>query len=367
MEADGPLESGAINAFPGTGGLAIFFPLGRPTTWRVIAVSTSPAPNGRGDTGAIESELPLADLQALVDVPAQGSVRLRDPAWLTRFHLHHRQTAHYRVGRVFLAGDAAHIHSPVGAQGMNTGIQDAWNLGWKLALVLRGVAGDSLLDTYESERWPVGHFLLRYTDRLFGTVTRAMAPGHVGSWVGKFVMPHLLPLLLRGRWPRSAAFRFVSELAIRYGPSAIVEDGAPHLRHGPRAGARLPDRRLTMNGEPVYLQRAAAGAYMSLILCGDIGAWDETHVGTIRANLDGLVRVRFLSPRPEADVLCDDGTTLALLGAKHGAQYLVRPDGYIAYRAAGYDLTGLSRFLARIFPAAWATYSAQADLRRAAE
>jgi 2-polyprenyl-6-methoxyphenol hydroxylase-like FAD-dependent oxidoreductase len=93
-------------------------------------------------------ELSLAELQAIVDVPTGRTVRVRDPAWLTRFHLHHRQTAAYRAGRVFLAGDAAHVHSPVGGQGMNTGIQDAWNLGWKLALAARGVASPRLLDSY---------------------------------------------------------------------------------------------------------------------------------------------------------------------------------------------------------------------------
>ena len=348
VEASGPLESGAVNAFVGDGGITILFPLGKPTTWRVIAVSATLADDPRGDTGALESELSLADLQSLVDVPAQGSVRLRDPAWLTRFHLHHRQVAHYRVGHVFLAGDAAHIHSPVGAQGMNTGIQDAWNLGWKLGLVLRGVADDNLLDTYESERWPVGRFLLRYTDRLFGTVTRAISPGHILSWVVKLVVPHLVPLVAKRRWPRSSVFRFVSELAIRYRPSAVVEEGTPRLRRGPRAGARLPDRRLTLNGEPVYLQRAVAGARFNLLLCGDTAAWDSTQVRMLREEFGGLLGVQYLSSPTTPGALCDDGATLRLLGAEHGAQYLVRPDGYIGYRAGGYNLSGLARFLERI-------------------
>src|SRR4029434_533646 len=111
----------------------------------------------------LTSELSLPELQRILDAPTEGSVHVRDPAWLTRFHLHHRQVAHYRVGRVFLAGDAAHIHSPVGAQGMNTGIQDAWNLGWKLALVVKAKASESLRDTYADERWTVGRTLLRVT------------------------------------------------------------------------------------------------------------------------------------------------------------------------------------------------------------
>ena len=97
---------------------------------------------GRRTSDAHEQEiagkLSLEELQSVVDGATGGGVRARDPAWLTHFRLHHRQAAHYRKGRIFLAGDAGHIHSPVGAKGMNTGIQDAWHLGWKLALVVRG-------------------------------------------------------------------------------------------------------------------------------------------------------------------------------------------------------------------------------------
>ena len=114
--------------------------------------------------GASDNEPPaptLEELQSLSDAFTGGELRLRDPVWLTHFRLHHRQAERYRTGRIFLAGDAAHVHSPAGAQGMNTGIQDAWNLGWKLALVSRGAAHPVLLDSYEPERLPVGRFVLR--------------------------------------------------------------------------------------------------------------------------------------------------------------------------------------------------------------
>ena len=91
-----------------------------------------------GEDEQERAEPTLAELQAIADDFTGGRVRLRDPVWLTYFRLHHRHAARYRAGRVFLAGDAAHVHSPAGAQGMNTGIQDAWNLGWKLALVAQG-------------------------------------------------------------------------------------------------------------------------------------------------------------------------------------------------------------------------------------
>ncbi|MGH7553597.1 MAG: FAD-dependent monooxygenase, partial [Longimicrobiales bacterium] len=165
VEADGPLEPLSINAFIGQGGLSMFFPLGEPTTWRVIAMKSFDQRTLREPTATSEESpigpLSLQELQTIVDFPTGASVRVRDPAWLTHFRLHHRQVERYSNGRVFLAGDAAHIHSPVGGQGMNTGIQDAWNLGWKLALVARGIADPAILDSYEPERLPVGRSVLR--------------------------------------------------------------------------------------------------------------------------------------------------------------------------------------------------------------
>ena len=349
VEADGPLEPDAINPFVGGGGVAMFFPLRHPTTWRVIAMSASRARGERaGADDPLTSELALAELQAIVDAPTEAAVRVRDPAWLARFHLHHRQTARYRAGRCFLAGDAAHIHSPVGGQGMNTGIQDAWNLGWKLALVSRGVASPALLDTYDAERWPVGRFLLRYTDRIFETFTRVMSAGKVATWAREVVVPHVIPRVMTASWLRAAAFRFVSELGIRYRASPLAEEGTPRLRGGPRAGDRLPDARLTMNALPASLQRAVAGPQFTLLLCGDPRVWEPRLRQPPGEVPPALLAVRYLSASADADGLVDlDGDTSRLLGADDGAQYLIRPDGYIGFRCAGYDLAAVDTYLRR--------------------
>ncbi|HET7224600.1 MAG TPA: FAD-dependent monooxygenase [Candidatus Eisenbacteria bacterium] len=347
VEADGPLEPGAINAFAAGGGIAMLFPLGRPTTWRVIAMATERAHDMSPPASPATAGLTLAELQRMLDAPTGGTIRVRDPAWLTRFHLHHRQVGHYRAGRVFLAGDAAHIHSPVGAQGMNTGIQDAWNLGWKLALVSRGAAREPLLDTYELERWPVGRFLLRYTDRIFGLVTRAMSAGPVASWGRELIVPRVLPAVGAASWLRSAAFRFVSELAIRYRRSPLAEEGVPRLHGGPRAGDRLPDARLTLDGEAAWLQRVAAGPRFTLLRCEDARVRDERADGWMDAHRD-VLEIRRLSSRATPGALVDtSGDTLKLLGADRGAHYLIRPDGYVGYRAAGPDLEGVRAYLDR--------------------
>lgn len=352
LEADGPLTAAAVNVFPGAGGVALFFPLGAPRSWRVIALRAKrrrrPLRDATAENDALASSLSLAELQDVVAAPTKGSVTLRDPAWLTHFRLHHRQTAHYRQGRVFVAGDAAHIHSPVGGQGMNTGIQDAWNLGWKLALVARGDASQTLLETYEAERWPVGRFLLRYTDRIFAAFTRAMSDGPVAAWVREVIVPRVVPQVAGRGWLGRAAFRFVSELGIRYRQSPAVREGAPRLGRGPRAGDRLPDGRLTLDGREVFLQRAVSGAGFTLLLC----TRQQAHAAAVAgarariARYEGLVTTRVLSTRVGADVLVDaGGDVLDRLGVEDTAQYLIRPDGYVAFRCRGWALGRVTAYL----------------------
>jgi 2-polyprenyl-6-methoxyphenol hydroxylase-like FAD-dependent oxidoreductase len=353
IEADGPLEPGAINSFADGGGVAMFFPLGSPTTWRVIGMRAQRerVPDETSDDVSPIGPLTLDELQSIVTVPTAGTVTVRDPAWLSNFRLHHRQVARYRQGRVFLAGDAAHVHSPVGAQGMNTGIQDAWNLGWKLALVARGQADEELLDSYHAERWPVGRTLLRYTDRVFSTFTRAMSAGAFASWVRNVFVSRLMPKLFETASLRARAFNFVSELGIRYRRSPVVAEGRPALRRGPRAGDRLPDARLTIDGTPIAMQRAIAGPRLALLLCGELERWERPRLDELVSQYGKLIGTHHLSSNPSAGgTLLGDGTVLAALGAENGAQYLVRPDGYIAFRCSGYDLEALSAYLARWFP-----------------
>jgi 2-polyprenyl-6-methoxyphenol hydroxylase-like FAD-dependent oxidoreductase len=356
LEADGPLEPNAINSFAGGGGVAMFFPLGRPTTWRVIAMvanSQTKVEPERSSSQGIVSDVQLSELQALVDPPTAGTVRLRDPAWLTRFHLHHRQTASYRNGNVFLAGDAAHIHSPVGGQGMNTGIQDAWNLGWKLGLVARGLANDRLLATYEAERWPVGQFLLRYTDRLFSTFTRAMAGRPLATWARRVVVPHVIPHLFESRWLRRSAFSFVSELGIRYRKSPAVTEGEREQHHGPRPGDRLPDAEIVTNGRSTHLQEALAGPHLALLLCGDSGQWDRVELSRLQERYASVLKTYCLGAAGTHGSLVDrEGHAFARLGVRDAAQYLVRPDGYIAFRSAGRTFEHLDRYLTDWYVAA---------------
>jgi 2-polyprenyl-6-methoxyphenol hydroxylase-like FAD-dependent oxidoreductase len=343
LEVD-DLERGAAHAFVGASGMLFFFPLERPASWRMLGMR----PTVPGRTDEEPSEPSLADLQAVADAFNGGKLRLRDPVWLTYFRLHHRQAVHYRAGRVFLAGDAAHVHSPAGAQGMNTGIQDAWNLGWKLALVDRGVADEALLDTYETERLPIGRFVLRFTDRATSIAT---SDSPVVGLTRTQVAPRLAPLVLRLSSLRAYGFRILSQLRIRYRDSPAVHEGQPVLRRGPRAGDRLPDAQIVDQGNERWLQEALATPTYHLLLCGPAAIWSLDQLAAIGERHAGLVAVHRLAREVAGGVLHDvRGEAFARLGVERAAQYLVRPDGHVGYRCAGTDLHGLERHLARWLP-----------------
>jgi 2-polyprenyl-6-methoxyphenol hydroxylase-like FAD-dependent oxidoreductase len=349
VEVGGDLERGAAHAFVGGEGVLLFFPLGTPATWRIVGMRPT-SDHARARDEATEP-LSLEDLQTICDRFTGGTLRLHDPVWLTCFRLHHRQAALYRSGRVFVAGDAAHVHSPAGAQGMNTGIQDAWNLGWKLALVALGLADPALLDSYESERLPVGRFVLRFTDRASSVAT---TDNGLVRLTRTRIVPRLLPLVLRIRPGRALAFRTLSQLAIRYRNSPAVQESPGAPRAGPRAGDRLPDARIVRDGRPSWLHEVLTAPAFHLLLCGSATGWPDDRVAAMRERHGALLAVhRLTSGQAAPGTLLDPrGTALARLGAQEAAHYLVRPDGHIGYRSGGTDTRGAERYLARWLGAA---------------
>ncbi len=153
--------------------------------------------------------------------------------WFSTYRVHHRVADRFRKGRAFLAGDAGHIHSPAGGQGMNTGIGDAINLAWKLMMVLRKHAGDELLDSYEAERIGFARRLVQTTDRIF---TFATAEGHIADFMRTRVAPFMMPIATRIGAATECMFRIVSQTMLNYrgGPLAEGEAGDVH------GGDRLP-------------------------------------------------------------------------------------------------------------------------------
>ncbi len=224
--ADRPADTVAANS---TGdAFALIAPFGD-GWYRVVAWS-------REDQQPDDAPVSAATIRATVRQVFGTDFGMGEPRWLSRFHSDERQVPQYRVGRVFLAGDAAHVHSPAGGQGMNLGIQDAANLGWKLAAVASGWAGDELLDTYQAERHPVGEQVLRSsTALLHGALLHVPAPLRAGRSAAVRTMSKVRPLANR----MAGA---ISGLAISY--------PAPRGAH-PLTGRRVADLRLA-DGRRLY-------------------------------------------------------------------------------------------------------------------
>ena len=180
---------------------------------------------GKTDPAHRRPDPTLPEVQAMIDRRTGGGFRATDPVWLSTFRINERKVSDYRKRRVFLAGDAAHVHSPAGGQGMNTGMQDAIDLAWKLALVVRGGARDALLDSYSVERSAVGDTVLRNAGRLTDMATLSNPAAQAGR--------NLAIRLLLGFPPvRDGIATGMSEVAIGYPHSPISQ--------GPGAGLRLP-------------------------------------------------------------------------------------------------------------------------------
>ncbi len=162
VEMTGGMVPEEVNVYLWKSGFHLLFPMRGQDHWRIVGI----LPAELRDKEDVRFEDVIPSLHA----EAGAGLSFKTCTWFSTYRIHHRSASRFRDRRCFLLGDAAHIHSPVGAQGMNTGLQDAYNLAWKLALVIEGEAGDTLLDSYEAERLPVARRLLETTDRGFRLV-----------------------------------------------------------------------------------------------------------------------------------------------------------------------------------------------------
>lgn len=356
VKIDWDVRTDMVSSWFADDGMVACFPM-RDARWRVIATDTADV--------ASDVEPSLDEVQTLFAKRTASKGVLSDPVWTARFRIHCRQVAHYRDDRVFLAGDAAHIHSPAGGQGMNTGIQDAHNLAWKLALVHRGHARALLLDSYHAERHEIGRAVLRGTDL-------ATKIGTLESPLARTVRDELARFLTSFHAVQKGIARQVAELAVSYEESALVgEDRMSVLKarvgtaagaesptvgahrqfeSGPRPGTRALDGRVRVPGEgaPTRLLSCIDTRFHTLLLFDGRSASDEgytrlAHIASRVAERFGeSVRTWVVTPqreRPAAlpsdlDVLLDaDHEIETRYGATSECLYVVRPDLYVGYRA----------------------------------
>jgi len=251
--------------------------------------------------------------------------------WFSTYRVHHRVAEHFRKGRAFLLGDAAHIHSPVGGQGMNTGIGDAVNLAWKLAAVLQDRANASILDSYEPERIAFARRLVATTDEAFTGVTSS-------GWIARLVRLHLVPLLLPPlfafRKVRRFMFRTVSQTSVNYRGSSLSEGRVGHV-HG---GDRLPWVTAELQGNPKDAPGNSRDNYAPLrSLDWQVHVYGEA-TPEIRTMCDARKMPAHIFPwRPEMSQARLQRNTL----------YLVRPDGYVALADTSSRTAVLAAYLDR--------------------
>ncbi|KVL35195.1 FAD-binding monooxygenase [Burkholderia territorii] len=323
-----------IHLFTTPDGIAGLFPMGG---GRYRLVADRPP----GDSASPDAPPPtLEECDAIVRARVGASIAPSDLAWSAYFRLHSRMADRLRHGRVFFAGDAAHVHSPAGAQGMNTGIQEAFNLGWKLARVLGAGTPERLLDTYHAERHPIERDVLRQT----GFITQIVEADHGAM---KLLRDHVVPLLASFGPVRDAVRRTVSELGVQYRKSPLTLERV--LDGGPRAGERAPDALVHVIDGPLGRAPGTARLYdlhdpasFTLLLLEEPPDADAGDTGDVppmpadaRALAEGLERIMPGAVRTwrVADAESDGADGLAqVYGRSRPSFYLLRPDGYIAVR-----------------------------------
>jgi 2-polyprenyl-6-methoxyphenol hydroxylase-like FAD-dependent oxidoreductase len=309
VDAEGPVTDHELHIDLDDADFLAVFPLKGKGHVRLVGTVREPADENGELT--FDDVSPRAITQLRLDITKVN--------WFSTYRVHHRVAPSFRQGRAFLLGDAAHIHSPAGGQGMNTGIGDAVNLAWKLAAVLNQHASDSLLDTYEVERIRFARRLVATTDRGF---TLATSDGALARQVRTRLIPLIAPLLFR--WPplRRFLFRTMSQIGIHYRHSALSAGKAGAV-HG---GDRLPWVRTTAehdNFDPLE----------SL-------AWQVHVYGEARAELTAVCAEHRLPLYVFAW-----SADMQRAGLKRHTLYLIRPDGYIALVAADGDPQRLRDYL----------------------
>ena len=303
------------------------------------------------------------------------NLKLSEPNWMSRFRIHRRIIDRFRHGNVFFAGDAAHLHSPAGGQGMNTGIQDAYNLAWKLALVCRGVANPELLDTYNTERYPLSKQQVQTTDAAF----KMMLLRHP---VSRAIRDRLASLLINLEPIQQRMEKRLAMLTINYRKSPIVDEyrelplslGNPikeiaefrqwnDFGEAPHAGDRAPDFTFSSNGADKRLFEIIQGTSHKLLMF--VGNYDEPDFERDFKQRYSLVKQKYgneiepvlihMNELPfevegRISVMQDDeGELHQRYGAHSHCIYLIRPDGYIGYRSQPAKLDLFLEYCDRIF------------------
>jgi 2-polyprenyl-6-methoxyphenol hydroxylase-like FAD-dependent oxidoreductase len=322
--ATGSMVPHELNVYMWQDGFHLFFPMRGADRWRVIGILPKRL-RGRSDL-TWEEVIPAVRREAGADLTFKAC------DWFSTYRIHHRCAERFGNGRCFLLGDAAHVHSPAGGQGMNTGLQDAHNLAWKLALVVRGRARPALLGTYENERVPVAQRLLRTTDRIF---TLLVSDSWIAGLFRTQVMARVLSRAMTIERVRKLAFRTISQIGIRYRRSPLSRTLAGLPDGAPVAGDRFPWLSLmfSANGPAEDLFQKLDDTRFNLLVIGQ-PAPSADAIG-----LGELLRIHAIPDVPA------NRSELARVAISGPAFYLLRPDGHVGLAGPRIDAENVRRYL----------------------
>jgi 2-polyprenyl-6-methoxyphenol hydroxylase-like FAD-dependent oxidoreductase len=352
VHVEGPIAKDEISIFWHQKGILAYFPITGDRCRMMADIGTAAATKPPDPT--------LAEAQAVVDERGPGGLRLSNPIWLAGFRINERKVTDYRRGRVMLAGDAAHIHSPAGGQGMNTGMQDTFNLAWKLALIQRGQGqAQALLDSYSLERSAVGDQVLHGAERVT-TIATLRNP------VAQYLRNHVAGIMTSFGFVQDKIKNALCELNINYRQSPL---SAQNWHGGAvAAGDRMPEAPLTsaQNSGQTTLFAVMRGTRHNLILLP--GARDLQATSQLLKIADEALRAfpeifsvhvvlkaDTITAAPDQSALPStvsvwldtEGRLHQQMGATDRALILVRPDGYIGYRAQPADAGAFQKYLDR--------------------
>ena len=344
-EATGPMVAKELNIYLWRSGFHLFFPMRGRDRWRVIGILPAELRD--------RDDLTFEELVPALRMEASSRLQFKSCSWFSTYRIHHRRTERFMKGRCFLLGDAAHIHSPMGGQGMNTGLQDAYNLAWKLALVVQGKADRKLLDSYETERQPVAQALLETTDRAFQLI---VSDHWLAALFRTRIMAKVAAFAMGRASLRKIAWNTLSMTGIEYRASPLSHTLAGVPETAPRAGDRFPWLQLEFqgNGPSEDLYRKLGDLHFNLLVIGQ-PAPDVSSFGP-----GDLLRVHAIA----ADGA--NAAALARAGIPSRAFYLLRPDGHVALAGTQLDTAAIKQWLtAQRIDTGGAGSGAQAALKRA--
>lgn len=265
----------------------------------------------------------IEEVQTVVHSYADKEAVLSPPKWIANFHVNSRLVKEYRVGKFFLAGDAAHIHSPIGGQGMNTGLQDAFNLGWKLALACKQEVSPELLHSYHVERHSVASGLLKGTEA--ATQIATLEKGWEIS-----LRNFIASLLFKNASLVKKLIHTITQLNIQYPKSPLLSEKGTFAR-GPKVGSRMPDFSLKKGDKSIQLYDLfmKTTSFTVLIFEGERSEASETALTQLEQIALPMKIISISKNGPYQD---EEGKMHHTFGAEKGACYVVRPDTYVGYR-----------------------------------